>query len=156
MRFKKIKAGTAGKISLEYEVKKGWGMDEFAMSCVDKALPSFHEALQALSEDVVEICEFPESYRDRILVTGVSFSYAGDNEVMGATIISQLRLAKSNVGLNINTPYKASEFYGETGDKDQLLSEDCVERLGTLQEEAEKYLKGTRAQAELFAKQEAA
>lgn len=150
MRFKKIKM-SKGKICLEWEIenkKKDW--DQFSLACIDEPRPEFHEALQALVVDMVSICELPEDYGKRILITGCSFSYAGENSVMGCTITAQMYLSKSNVALNLNTPHKSSEPYSEGGDASQCLSEDCIERLTYLMLEAEDYVNGKRAQGELF------
>ena len=151
MRFKKIKIKDH-KIYIEYELrnkaKNDW--DQFSLACSDEPKPEFQTALQALSEDVIAMCELPEDYRKRIMVTGVSFSYGGDDEIMGATIISQMALNRSNVNLNLNTPHKSSEPYSEGGDASQCLSEDCIEHLTSLMLEAEDYVKGKRAQGELF------
>jgi hypothetical protein len=151
MRFQKIKYDK-GKVKIEYELcnkaKKDW--DQFSLACSDEPKPEFQVALQALSEDVIEMCELPEDYRKRIMVTGVSFSYGSEAEIMGATIVSQMVLNRSNVNLNLNTPHKPSEPYSEGGDASQCLSQDCIERLTYLMLEAEDYVKGNRAQGELF------
>ena len=152
MRFKKIKVTSDEKISIQYEVQRDTLFDEFSFTTLDKALPTFHEALQALKEDVREMCELPEEYQERIFVKGVSFSYGGENEVMGATIIAQMHLKESNVPLNLCTPYKASEPYSDGGvDPKTLLSDDCVKRLWDLTEEAKNFVQGVRAQGNLFA-----
>lgn len=151
MRFQKIRYDKC-KVKIEYElcnkIKNDW--DQFSMACSDDPKPEFKVALQALSEDVIKMCELPEDYQKRIMVTGVSFSYGGEGEIMGATIISQMSLNHSNVNLNLNTPPKPSKPYSEGGDRAQCLSEDCVERLGDLMREAEDYVNGIRAQGELF------
>ena len=157
MRFQKIKY-SKGKVKIEYELrnkeKKDW--DQFSLACSDEPKPEFQIALQSLSEDVLEMCELPGDYRKRIMVTGVSFSYGGEGEVMGATIISQMALNRSNVNLNLNTPHKPSEPYSEGGDAAQCLSQDCIDRLASLELEAEDYINGNRAQGELFADREKA
>ena len=136
---------------MEYEVKnsKG-GSDEFSFSCADEPKVSFIKALGELDQDVLEMCELPADYLTRIRVTGISLSYGGENETMGAVIIASMILHKSNVALNLNTPHKIEEFYGETGDEMQLLSEKCAGRIRSLINEAEDYVNGIRAQAKLF------
>jgi hypothetical protein len=149
MRFKKIKVTSKGKVRLDYELKVEDSYDEISFTKSDKAKPSFHVALQALVEDVVDMCEMP-GFADRIIVTGVSFSYAGENEVMGVTLTGQMHLERSMVQLNLNTPYKIEEYYAEDGDPKSLLSKGCLSRLKTLASEAEDYVRGLRAQTELF------
>jgi hypothetical protein len=152
VRFQKIKYNKA-KVKIEYELKnkkkdKDW--DQFSLACLDEPKPEFQIALQALSKDVIEMCELPGDYRTRIIVTGVSFSYGSEAEIMGATIISQMALNHSNINLNLNTPHKPSEPYSEGGDIFQCLSQECIERLTYLMLEAEDYVKGNRAQGDLF------
>ena len=151
MRFQKIKQTKEGKIHVEYEVEnsKG-GMDEFSMTCSDEPKPEFTVALKDLAQDVLDMCELPDVYLPRVIVTGVSFSYGGEAEVMGATLIAQMKLHKSNVNLNLITPHKIEEFYSEQGDPAQLLGEECVERLKELIDQAGDYVKGVRAQGNLF------
>lgn len=139
------------KVTLEWEVKNKKGdWDQYTMTCSDEPLPAFKEALAALDQDVLEMCEQPENYLTRIVVTGVSFDYSGEKEVLGATITGQMNLHKSNVPLNLNTPHKIKEFYADDGDPKQLLTEDCAERLKGLATQAEAYIDGERAQGELF------
>jgi len=154
MRFKKIKA-KGDKVHVEYEVENSNGTwDEFSMTSAEKPLSSFEAAISNLEAHVIDMCEFGDN--PAITVTGVSFSYGGDNGVMGASIIAIKTLKGSNVGLNIVTPHKASESYSEgKADPKQLLDEDCIKDLEALCIEAEKYVKGNRQQLDLFAKQPA-
>ena len=151
MRFNKIKVTKEGKTHLEYQVERDSGaLDEVSLICSDEPKPEFNIALNDLAQDVVDLCELPDGYLDRIKVTGVSFSYGGENSVMGATIIAQMTLKKSNICLNLNTPHKAEVFYGKDGDPKQLLPDDCITRLCDLSREAEDYINGIRAQGNLF------
>lgn len=155
MRIKKIKITKTDKINIEYEkfneTANTW--DEYSLTCADAPRPELKQALHDLNVHVIDICELPEHYVCRIMVTGVSFSYGGENEVMGATIISQMQLLSSNCNLNLNTPHKASDSYNDEfeADPDQLLSDDCVDALDLLCDEVELYIKGERAQTTLFA-----
>lgn len=152
IRIKKVKSSSENRVEITYQKKSqtdAW--NDFSLSCVEKAEPAFYISLAALAEDVVEMCELPADYQERINVRGVSFSYGGDKEVMGATISAGMRLEHSNCPLNLNTPHKASESYNDgEADVKQLLSGDCVERLWKLQEMAERYVDGVRAQGNLF------
>lgn len=85
----------------------------------------------------------------KVIVKGVSLSYSGDNDVMGATISCQKRLNSSNSPLMINTPHKFAEKHSEGMNAEFLLSGGCVEALEALIEQAEKYLDGERAQLKL-------
>jgi hypothetical protein len=156
MRFTKIKY-SKDRVRLEYETQNHKGdWDQYSLACSDIPRPGFKEALNALAQDVIQLCELPDEYITRILITGVSLSYGGPSETLGATIISQMALNHSNVNLNLNTPHKPSEPYSEGGDIFQCLSQECIERLTYLMLEAEDYVKGNRAQGDLFVDKEKA
>jgi hypothetical protein len=157
MRIRKVKITKYNQVFIMYGDGPG-NFDEYSLTCREKARPEFYQALEDLREHVIEMCELPDSYLDRISVRGVSYSYGGEEDVMGATISASMRLDNSYQALNINTPHKASAMYNpDTPDDEmQLLSEDCIEVLSELQYECEKYIKGDRAQGSLFAEGEAA
>lgn len=153
MRIRKVKVTKEKKISMAYEVrnKKG-GWDEFTFICADEPRSEFHTALEVLAEHVIDMCELPPAYLEKIKVRGVSFSFGGENDTMGATISAAMELQNSHPDLNINTPHKAVEMYNpETPEDDmQLLSGKCIEALSELITECEAYIKGDRAQGSLF------
>lgn len=152
MRIKKVKLTDTGKIVMVYEKSTKNGIwDEYSFSCSEAAKPSFYAAMAKLATHVVEMCELPESFTEKISVRGVSFSYGGEKEVMGATISAQMKLDKSYQNLNINTPHKASDSYSDSpADDMQLLTDDCIDDLLKLQAECEDYIDGDRAQGRLF------
>ncbi len=152
MRFRKIKLLKGERISAVYEKRNLSGTwDEYSFNCSDQALPEFYEALEALAQHVIELCELPATYTERIKVKGVSFSSGGDAEVMGATISAEMELDYSNCGLNLNTPHKPSAPYSDAEvDGDFLLSDDCIEALNNLVVQTEAYARGERAQMSLF------
>jgi hypothetical protein len=150
--MKKVKITNEKKIHMIYEVESKTGsMDEYQFICSDPARPEFHEAFKKLAPHVIDMCELPDNYLDRITVKSVSFSYGGDKEVMGATISGSMELHYSNSGLNLNTPHKACDSYNDgPADENQLLSSDCVKALNELCKECELYINGDRAQGILF------
>lgn len=153
IRFKKIKITSDDKINLEYEnLNKQGNWDEHTMKSAAEPLPSFHHALDNLIPHVVDICELPkgDNLSHSYTVKGVSLSYGGENEVMGATITATRSLAFANSPLVLNTPHKAEDVYSPGGGEDMLLTDECVADLYKLIDEAEKYLSGKRAQADLF------
>jgi hypothetical protein len=152
IRMKKIKLTSDKKISMAYEKQnkaKGW--DEYSFTCSEEARPEFYTTVKSLAPHVLDLCELPDSYMDRIEVRGVSFSYGGEEEVMGATISAQMKLNYSNCSLNLNTPHKASASYsgGEVDDM-QVLSDKCIKALDVLTDECQLYIDGDRAQGRLF------
>lgn len=157
MRICKVRITKEERISMVYEesnIKADY--DEFSFTCADEAMPTFYDALCALAEHVVDMCELPSSYIERIRVRGVTFAYSGDNETMGASISAQLLLDKSNCDLNLNTPFKAEDSYSDSpADPMQLLSPPCIKALYTLMDECKLYIRGERAQCDLFARSSA-
>jgi hypothetical protein len=152
MRIKKAKVNKDEKITVIYEQQSKTGLwDEYSFTCSEKARPEFYRAMNSLAPHVIEMCELPENYLDRIEVRGVSFSYGGDKQVMGATITAQMKLENSNCNLNLNTPHKASDSYSDSpADEMQLLTTDCISDLDALCKEVELYIKGEREQGRLF------
>lgn len=149
MRIKKIRVDKLNRINIEYEIERpDSDPDEFSFTCADKALPSFYIAFQALFLDVIEMCEIPRS--SNISIKGISFSFSGEKEVMGCVLTAQKTLLNSDSPLNLNTPHKISEFYGETGSKKQLLSDDCKKRLNDIIYEAIRFVNGERLQKDMF------
>ena len=152
-RIKKVKLTKDEKIHIVFEkrAKNREGWDEYSITCSDQPRPEFYIGIQGLAIHVAEMCELPEDYVDRIQVRGVSFSYGGEKEVMGATITAQMELHNSNCPLNLNTPHKASESYSDTpADPVQLLTDECVDALFVLCNECDLYIGGERAQGQLF------
>ena len=151
MRIKKVKITKYNQVSMVYEDGPG-NFDEYSLTCREKARPEFYETMEALAEHVVDMCELPENYLNRIKVRGVSFSYGGETEVMGAVISASMELKESYQALNLTTPHKASAMYNPTtpDDEMQLLTGDCIEALEALQEECMAYIEGDRAQGNLF------
>ena len=152
MRITKIKLTKDDKIHVAYEKAAERGWDEYTFTCSEKPRPELYGVLKDLDVHVADICELPADYSERITVKGVTFSYGGEAEVMGATITAQMELESSNCPLNLNTPHKASESYSEApADEKQLLSDDCIIALDDLVDEIERYIQGDRAQQTLFA-----
>ncbi|MBI3582400.1 MAG: hypothetical protein HY096_00435 [Nitrospinae bacterium] len=150
MRIKKIKL-LDEKVKIDYEVLEGDKIkEEYSLTSIDKPLPSFSAALQGLAMSVVDICELNKQDINYIIVTGVSFSHSGEKQVMGAVISAQKKLKKTDALLNLNTPHKIEDFYGETGSKQQLLDDDTIKKIYDVIEEAEKYIAGERQQKDLF------
>lgn len=151
MRIKKVKITKYSQIHMIYTQGKH-NQDEYSFTCSEKARPEFYEAMGSLAEHVIDMCELPEDYLERITVRGVSYSYGGENETMGAVISASMKLKESYQPLNLTTPHKASAMYNpETPDDEmQLLTGDCIDALEALQAECEAYIKGDRAQGSLF------
>lgn len=154
----KIKLGKDSKVHIEYRVPRttesGDDFDQFVLDCVDKPLLALELAMLNLRKHVLDICEMPIDDTEvmKVKVKGVSFSYSGENDVMGATITASRTLERSNAPLMINTPHKFAEPHNENQGMKMCLSDDCILVLVELLEQGEKYLDGERAQLEILNK----
>lgn len=150
-RFKKIKHDAKeGRTEIHYEVPMKGDFDAYTVSTREEPHSDFAEALEALAADALQLCELAEIPVGEIVVRGVSFSHGKDGSE-GAVITALRRLRSSNAPLVLNTPHKVFELVGEGGDENQLLPHSTIRALERLQEEAEAFLDGKRAQGSLFA-----
>jgi hypothetical protein len=140
------------KVLVRYEQPRAGDADEFEIVCKDKPAPEFVAALVALRKHVAEICELGDLYCKDLEVRGASFSYAGEGEVMGATITALKKVTTARSPLVLNTPHLPSEPYTED-DKSgtPCLSDEAVGALDDLCLRALEYVDGKRAQVEMFA-----
>lgn len=145
------------RVKIRFEVPRTEGVDEYEMNCTDAPKPALTKALSALRKHVAEICQFTQLYVGDMEIRGVSFSYGGDDRVMGATITALKKLSTANAPLVVNTPHLPSAPYT---DEDEamtlLLSADCTDDLRQLQAEVLAYIDGQREQLDLLAEMEPA
>ena len=141
------------EVVVHYEEENGQGsMDKRTLESPEPPAADFLAALEGLAEWVVDICELGEEKTSAVKVGGVSFSYAGERDVMGATISAGLDLASHPAPWQINTPHKPSEPYSEGGDASVCLASGCVRALKLVQARAVEFVegkRGERAQGEL-------
>lgn len=145
-RFTKIKYDGL-KVRIEYEVEReGSEPDEYSLFSADAPATSFQAALTALREDVIAICELPAEQIDKLHIRGVSLSHT--NGILGACITALKSVETANAPLVLNTPHLPSAPYSDN--PEPVLSPETRERLVLLMAEAQKYVDGERAQANLF------
>jgi len=148
MKIHKVKR-TDGLITVVFSKKNKVGDDdEFSMKCHDAPVAGFQKAFDALTPAVVQICELGEEYGNTLVVTGASFSYGGEAEVMGVVITAQKALCTANSPLIINTPHLPSEDVSGQGNE-PTLSKKQVKALEELQRQTVNYVEGKRLQLEL-------
>jgi hypothetical protein len=153
MTITKIKYnGKKVQINYEKPVAGDREPDEYSLSCSEAPRPEFVAALGDLVPFAREVCELLPDDPARWRVRGVSLSYAGEEDTMGACLCCERHLFQSNVALYFNTPIKIEEYYTggrEKGDSKQLMPEDMVTAVHTLIREAEAYINGQRAQTRI-------
>lgn len=65
-----------GKLLIQYTEFTMDHDDRYTIECTDKPRPEFREALAALVDDVVELCEFSENEKKSLIVYGVTWTYS--------------------------------------------------------------------------------
>lgn len=156
IRIKKVKLTKDDRIVMEYEKLVNDAYDKYRFCSSEEAMPSFYNALKALGIHTVNLCELPESYVKRVEMRSVTYTYKGEDEIMGATMSAVMNLDHSNSVLALNTPHKPSIPYDPNAVEpygDKCLTEACVDALWVLEREAQAYINGERAQIDLFAEQ---
>jgi len=125
-------------------VKFGIGDNKFQMSSSQMPMQSFVDALDALKADVMEICEFPKEYGERLKVTGVHLQRKASEEgdTITAVITAVKTLINSNSPLNITTPRRYVEAIKEGS---LMLGSETVLRIRALCREAQMYVQGNSA-----------
>jgi hypothetical protein len=131
---------------------------EVVKCAMDKVHPDLADRFNALPGSVREILEWPSNLyaggigkdgRDRIRVTGVSWSYSETTDVEGACIIVQVDLENSNSPLCLTTPHLPYDQYAEDGNQ-PVMPDGAQDALNALKAEVQAFLDGKRAQGDLF------
>lgn len=125
--------------------------DEIELKSSDDALPNIAKTLSEFSPFVREICELDNN--NDISVSGVSISRNLDeyeNEIIGCVIIAQMKLENSTGVINLVTPHRIESFYSAHGDEGQLMPDGLIDLVHDLSSHVETFIKGNRAQGELF------
>jgi len=139
------------KVEIHFERMRLGETDEFALKCSDAPLIDFTQALDALAEHIVTMIGVPRTWKLGLKVRGVTFSYAGENDTMGA-VITALKTLETTLGpLVVNTPHATVEPYNAEGDPSRCLTADCVKALRALETQAWRYVDGIRVQGDIFA-----
>jgi len=145
-RIRKIKFLKEGKIRLIYDLTNG---DELDVKYKDDPRPEFRETMTSLIPPVLELLELPADYDEGMTATGISLSWT--EGIMGAVVTLQKEIAGAHAPVVINTPHLPEAPYGEGADDSCLLSGELVDGLRDCMREAEAYIRGQRAQMDLFA-----
>lgn len=134
----KVKTTKTG-VSLTYDDPTFSGEpDGVAREGKGEARPSFYKAMNALLDDVVNLCLLDPNGWDEAEVTGVTLKWLeGD---VGCVITAQNKSPEVPSPIIINTPYLDPS----------LVSTELRMKLELVQEEARAYLAGKRSQVSLF------
>ena len=143
-----------GKTSIEYRVRTDHGNDEIALETEDEPHPDFTAAFESLAGDVAVLCEIPLDPERPITVRKIAFK---DKSGRFGAVLTGLRDLTGGPGaVTLNTPVRyAAGIGGEAaGDgaapSGDAFDADQVERLRTMETEARAFIRGKRAQGDLF------
>ncbi|HEY9610485.1 hypothetical protein [Allocoleopsis sp.] len=100
-----------------------------------EARPSFYKAMNALRDNVINICLLDPNGWDAAEITGVTLKHL-DGDI-GVVITAQNKNEELASPININTPYL-------------IADQELKAKLERVQAEARDYLNGKRAQVSLF------
>jgi hypothetical protein len=139
------------KVEIQYEVdrKSGGDPDSYKLMCGDEPRPAFVDVFAAMADQVADWLEMDgaaAAWADDVAVTGVILSHA--NDVRGATLTVRKTLAMCQSPLILNLPHKPEEPYSE-GDpeaENDCLTGEVIRLLDKLEQEANAYIDGSRAQ----------
>jgi hypothetical protein len=145
--FRKIKHSRGSTVLTwvsEIRGEASRGNTETTLTSGDTPRPEFINALQAFSAHVLDVCELPDSWADGLTVCGVSIS-ENDSQGVGIVVTAVKKVAGANAPVVINTPHLA-----EQSEHGPALCREALDAINLLLEEADRFRKGERAQAELF------
>lgn len=123
--------------------------DTIKITSQEIAGQAFYNALGKLKKHVIHISELSEDDIGKIKVRGAEFTYAGDDQILGARIIAERNLNNSEVPLDFKTPHKIETKYKETDGPLKLMPDGCADDLRKLLKAAANYVNKIRDQHEL-------
>ena len=146
-RITKIKA-RKGEYTFSWEIyqenTKNW--DKHTLVCKDQPREELKERLQVMANHVTDICEFEQGATKNIVVSGITITYTDDNRYLVITALKDLKGSKAP--LVINTPVRP-ELPESDCDAEFCMSDELLNDLQILEEEAWLYINGDRAQIAL-------
>lgn len=148
MKFSKIKWDGA-TVELQWTTKlDGGGEVAHSLKSMDTPRPEFISAMQAFVPEVLELLELDGAgWDDELTVSGLSINEEEDGR-RGLVCTCRRALTIANAPLILNTPHlrERRDEEGESG----FLPDELLTLVGRMEGEAQLYLKGKRAQADLF------
>lgn len=148
MRFTKIKYDGA-VVELQWTTKlDGGGEVAHSLKSYDAPSPEFVAAMKAFCPEVLELLELDSAgWDDELTVSGLSINEEEDGRI-GLVCTCRRALRIANAPLILNTPHlrERMDEEGESG----FLPDQLLLLIGRLETQAQLYLKGKRAQGDLF------
>lgn len=151
-RFTKIRHGKTVAIEWTSEKTTAGGAKEHVdhqLECPEGPRPSFKSALQGFAAFFLAIIGAPKEWEDKTVITGVSINYEDDGR-RGIILTASRKCPYGAAPVAMNTPLlkESMDPAKETGPTYWLPKME--ELVAVLEQEAEAYLNGDRAQVEMF------
>lgn len=140
MKFSRISVKKTG-VELDYEATHGDAKEETKWSNHQPPLGSFKDAMQGLVSYVVDLIPFLDGVRETITVTTINLS-EDKNGLRGLIVTATTPVEKAyNKPLVLNTPLVREG--GELAlDEAFVLSDEVLELIGLIEQEARRYKQG--------------
>lgn len=149
VQIKKIEMKPSGKLTLEFEHSADGRVGDHVGKFDDPPAPEFDSAMARLATHVCDVLEVSRSMAARIHPQSVQYSYLEDGR-MSAIIACSFSMPVGGTETDIKTPKTKCPMDEHESGKPGYFSDDAVNALWELQQEALKYLSGHRAQSNLF------
>lgn len=133
---------TKKKIIVEYTTDG----EERVLRATENPLPAFHDAFDALTPLVCEICHLPAKFGNKMAVLEVKLTDKG-NELV--TFKASKEIDDSTDAFKFSTPNRLTSHPKEEGKCSPPLKEAQVALITSLIDEAAAYVKGNRAQGQI-------
>lgn len=140
----------APKVMVKWQEDSDTSNKETTFNCFDPPLEEFVPAFDSLKPAALDLIGAPEEWGERATVSGVSITH--EEERIGAVITLLIDMEERTKGpLVINTPYLVDA--DENGPEMPPAMQTAVR---SIQREAKRYVRGDRAQRDMFTPGEAA
>lgn len=132
------------------EVEEG-AFDETKRKCHAEASPELYKCLEGLRKHVLKIAELEKEKLANINIKALSFSYSGENRIMGATITFSKKLLETpGSKIEITTPKKFVEPINDAAEPTNVFSEECSKLVIEFSNHVKEYIKGKKQQPDIF------
>jgi len=119
--------------------------DRLKVVSAEEPRPELRANMDALAPYVCEMLELEEDYADGMTIQRVAIERKGSRKIY--KISGYKELTKSKTTFRFTTPPRADIV--DEGGKDFAIPKDCIVVLQTVENEAERYVKGDRSQSQL-------
>jgi hypothetical protein len=121
------------------------GSESLSITSPENPLPEFKTAIAALVPLILGICHLPLEYAANLVASGLTLTEKGLVTIQGKKSFDD-----ASGPLNIATPLRFLDTPEEEGTYSPALSDEQVEIINEVIEQAKRYILGERAQGVLF------